>query len=120
MARLVIRNRDKVNRESVHLDACCLKRGMVVDILPDGKSLGKVGDTYTGWTVVDVPRTDAEMLSAFLGPELGDRRFDPMLQRRAFVFDLDTYAALRKSTITLKEALSLKLPVVKRTDPSIL
>ena len=117
MARLVVRNRDKVNPDSPYLDAQCLKRGMVVDILPDGKGLGIVGDKYDGWTVVDVPGVSVDDLSAFTAKELGDPKVNRMLQRRSFIFNLDAHTG---GAITALQAQGLKRPVVQRLDPNVL
>lgn len=120
MARLVVRNRDKVNPDSPYLDAMCMKRGMVVDILPDGMGLGAVGDKYDGWTVVEVPGVAVEDLSAYRAPEAGDPKINRMLQRRAFKFDLDAYELSGKAALTSLEAQALKTPVASRVDPAVL
>jgi hypothetical protein len=137
MARIVVRNRDKVNEDDPYLDAMCMKRGMVVDILPDGQSLGSKGDVYDGWTVIDVPGASVADLSAFLASEPGDRILNRTLQRRAFKLDLDglfgvaaarsmtvmagaEHTASSSTTITLERALELKVAVAPLSDPNIL
>lgn len=119
MARLVVRNRDKVNPDSPYLDAKCMKRGMVVDILEDGQSLGVEGDRYTGWTVVDLPGVLRDDLTAFLAPEPGDPLQDRMLQRRAFKVNLDALVSMR-GRLRLQDVLALKVVVAKRSDTNIL
>lgn len=137
MARIVVRNRDRVNEDDPYLDAMCMKRGMVVDILPDGQSLGSKGDAYDGWTVIDVPGASVADLSAFLASEPGDRILNRTLQRRAFKLHLDGLfgvAAARSmtvmagaepiapssTTITLERALELKVAVAPLSDPNML
>jgi hypothetical protein len=90
MARLVVRNKDKWHNG-------LKKRGMVVDVLPDGKSLGAKGESYPEWTVVDVPGAPVEEFMDFL--ESGNGR------RRRFLFDLDAYAG---GELTFELARSLK------------
>jgi hypothetical protein len=97
MARLVVRNRDKVNHDSQAWSEACMKRGMVVDILPDGMSLGKKGDVYSGWTVVEVPGVPPADLWEFLASEPS--------RRRTVLFDLDGYAG---GPLSANQALSLK------------
>lgn len=120
MARLVIRNRDKVNTDCPYLDAQCTKRGFVVDILNDGQSVGKVGETYDGWTVVEVPGATREQLSAYLAAEPGDRLQNRMLQRRAFWFDLDAWGIAGKPALSLMIALGFKRAVTPKQDPNVL
>ena len=102
MARLVVRNRDKVNPDAVASDFMCMKRGMVVDILLDGMSLGRVGDSYPGWTVVEVPGVEPMYLMDFL------RKGKERAGRRDCLFDLNAYKKLGKSRLTLVEALNLR------------
>jgi hypothetical protein len=139
MARVVVRNRDKVNEDDPYLDAKCTKRGMVVEILPDGVSLGAVGDAYDGWTVIEVPGASKEDVSALLAKEPGDPMLNRMLQRRAFKLDLDalgvpdtrrkvgaetmmTLAAAETPPLqlTLSEVLAVKAPIEPLADPNIL
>jgi hypothetical protein len=76
VARLVVRNKDKWHNN-------LKKRGMVVDVLPDGKSIGAKGERYPECTVVDVPGAPVEEFMDFLEP--GDGK------PRRFLFDLNAY-----------------------------
>lgn len=117
MARIVIRTQDTV-RTDQYQDVHCYKRGMVADILEDGREAGSAIESSNRWVIVDVPGVRRDDLTAFLAWEPGDPKVDRMLQRRAFKFDLDAWDG--RKTLTLAEALSHKRPMPKRADPNVL
>jgi hypothetical protein len=90
MARLVVRNRDKWHNN-------INKRGMVIDVLPDGKSIGAKGERYPEFTVVDVPGAPVEEFMDFLEP--GDGK------PRRFLFELNAYVG---GAMTFERARSAK------------
>lgn len=91
MAKLVVMVRDIVS-EDFYMNCRCLKRGDVVDILPDDMSLGVEGDIHPQWRSIIAPQTPSD-LSIFLAPEpsVGPTR-SRTLQARSFNLDIDNPA----------------------------
>lgn len=112
MARLIVRNRDKVNLDDADADALCMKRGMVVDILPDGMSLGREGETYDGWTIVEVPGAEPEELAEFLTRHavrgVVGVNGKSMLARRLFKLDLDSLEKSGQRRLSLEQVKAMK------------
>jgi len=108
MARMLVQIADKINRESVALDAQCYKRGDVIWIEDDDFVWGSaegVGPTV----LVRVLGVGKGLLLNFLDREPGDLLANPLLQRRAAKFDLDQYIADGSpALITLAQALGYK------------
>lgn len=120
MAEMIVRMADKVNRESPYLDVKCTKRGDVIAICEDGWPWSKAELTNPDWTLVKVTGVLASDLSAYLAAEPGDPKVNQMLQRRAFYFDLDAYAASGKTACSASDAQTLKQPRPAKADPNVL
>ena len=119
MAEMLVRTIDKVNSESVYLDVQCTKRGDVIALCEDGHEWSKAEQTAPYWTIVKAPGVKVADLTAYLTPEPGDPQKDRMLQRRAFFFNLDAYAAAGKPDCDAGFCQAMKCPRPKRADPNV-
>lgn len=145
MAELLVRVVDKVNNDSVYLDAKCLKRGDVVVVCPDGWVWSDLERKNPDWHIVKVPGMSMSEAQAFTSPEIGDPKLNLMLRPRAFKVDVDTLAKAEKSlettadkgikgkqdilanaravesvTLTAKKLTDAKVLKVGLTDPAVI
>lgn len=125
MCELLVRTVDKSNPDDIYLDVKLTKRGDVIVIREDGWPWSEAERTSPFWKIFKMPGIKASDLSAFIAEEPGDPKFNQTLQRRAFKFDLDSYAsAVFKGDIPAEitktsDALSLKVAKPPVDDPAV-
>jgi hypothetical protein len=110
MARVVIYARDKEPSADPVEDAWRWERGMVVDILPDGRSLGKKGDVDPRFRVLDLPGVAVDALvnlregdkaAEIVGPPKQDER--EVLRRRVRKLDVAALDAIEADPVKKNE-----------------
>ena len=91
MAEVLLRVVDKVNPNSVYLDAQCLKRGDVVVVCPDGWNWGTEELSNPHWRILKLPNIPVEQMQQFLSeePETDPANPSRTRQRRGFKFNVD-------------------------------
>lgn len=120
MAQLYVRINDKVN-EDKYLDAKCYKRGDVVEIVQDSHQWGEGELKNANHIIIQVPGVDAEKLTAFLVPEMGDPQIKQVLQRRGFCIDMNLLAQHDpKKPLTETDILSFKMKKDPKIDPNVI
>lgn len=105
MARLVLFSQDKQLSGDAVLDAARYDRGMVVDVLPDGVSLGKEGDKSPLFFVVEFPGASVEKLRFLLAGDEKDVAQAPdavqVLRRRVQKVDLKLVQELAVDSVAI-------------------
>ena len=117
MCELAVRIVDKVLRDP-YANARASKRGDVVVVVEDGHVWGAEELTHPEYTIVKVPGVPWEQALGFMAPEVDDHMASvesPMLQFRAFKFDLD---APRPTDYNSLMAVKIRKP--KLEDPNVL
>lgn len=71
MARVVVQ-RAEVKGADGTVSEGRLRAGEVIDVLPDGASLGKRGDTHPDWLVIEMPGVSPEKLAWLLAQHNDD------------------------------------------------
>ena len=121
MAEFLVRVVDKVNPDSVYLDAKCLKRGDVVCVCEDGWKWSDLERKNPEWHIIQVPGMSVIEGSQFLAEEPGDPQVNQMLQRRQFKIDVDALMADHPSldvapvTLSVSKSIGGKLQTVEQT-----
>lgn len=113
MAELYVRTTDKINTKDAKSDAQCYKRAFVVEIFEDDHKYGTGEINNPNHILIKCPGVDKEKLNAYLVPEPDKGIANVILQRRGFMFDLDTYLLnpAWRDNLTEQQVLSLKLTV---------
>lgn len=110
MARVVIYAGDKEPSPDAILDAARYDRGMVVDVLEDGQSLGKEGDKNPLFSVVEFPGASVEKLRFLLAGEARPQGIDPdlkvPLRRRVQKLDVAVAESFAKDPIMIEKLVS--------------
>lgn len=133
MCEILIRVRDKVNTDP-YLDAKCLKRGDVVEVVADGWNWRPGDLTEPFWRIVKLPQVSVSAAQTLLAPELDldPQNPSPVLRRRAFKWDVDsgTWSTQVRNwinddtratpfrTVNISEAQFLALKVAKTPLPN--
>lgn len=120
MCEMYVRTEDRINKESVYVDAKCYKRGDVVTIQEDGWPWGNAEINNGTHTIVKVPGVPSSKMSALVVPEIGDPLLNRVLQLRGFRFDIDTFESSGRPALTEISALSLKVKKVALLDPDVI
>lgn len=81
---------DNVNSNDISLDAQCYKRGDVIITKPSGFAWTEFELTYYKWRIIRVNNLTEEIANTFVARELPSITDNPLLQRRAFMFDFDS------------------------------
>lgn len=135
MAELLIRIRDKVNKD-FYFNARCTKRGDVILVKPDGWMWGVMELSHPDARIVKLPNIPLAEARAFLGREPDTDPFNPSrtLQPRAFKLDLDNLPSAAKVfiadderrnpavtlSITVTQLRALKLAKPRIQDPAVI
>ena len=137
MAEFLIRVHDKINPDSIYLDAQCTKRGDVIVACEDGHVWGKEELTNPDWRILQVPDLALIDAYAFTVPEpvRNPNVVSKTRQKRAFKLNLDapilpktliTYLAddKRKTPtilwpLTLPQLQAIKITKTAISDPSV-
>ena len=112
---------DKVNSDP-YADAMCYKAGDVISVREDDdapyeKDPGIIERLGTMFAVVHVDGPASDYIS-YAAPEIGDRKLNRMLQRRAFKMTVSTVDG--KTVVTKVQKLARVDPNVIGGDPNVI
>lgn len=119
MCELYVCTESKVNWNSQYLDALCYKAGDVVAIVEDDWKWGSAELHNGSAKIIKAPKVSIADMEFLLLPEQGDRKVDPMLQRRAFALDIAAYDTLGTATLDMQAAISLSLSKSPLVDSDV-
>lgn len=116
MAEIIVRVVDKVNRD-FYLNCRALKRGDVIEVVPDGWPWGVLDQKNPDWRIFKFPGVPVDDLLAFLAPEIDTDPKQPSktLQPRKFKFDVDSPSLPE----TFKAALADDMRTNPKVDPAV-
>jgi len=92
MAEILIRVKDKINKDDFYLNLQCTKRGDVIAVCPNNHEWGSEELRSPDWRILRFPAIPEEKFHQFLSAEIDIDITQPSktLQRRQIKFDLDT------------------------------
>ena len=88
MAEILLRVADKINTNSIYLDAWCTKRGDVIVVQDDGWPWGSKEVNNPDWVVLQLPLVNHLDIDYLIDPERLDPILHPLRQRRGHFIDI--------------------------------